>query len=98
MKNNFSYSERLGNFENDNKIAYSAGPAEVTICAFQEQITIFFDRGYEFLMNDFLLVATAAWELDKLPEGSIQVHKTTITINFNYNTLKMYIEHTINFS
>lgn len=92
--NNFSYTERTLGFETDNLINYNAGPIQITISCWSEEITIKTDQQWEYLLKEFMETATLAWELEPT---DIKNNNNPITIKLNYKILKLYVEHSIVF-
>lgn len=78
--------------ESDNQITYYAGPIKITICGWSEKITLSTTTEWDYLLDEAKEIAIQAWELDK--ENIIR-EKNKITIKTNYNTIKLYIEHSI---
>jgi hypothetical protein len=88
-------SERMGFFDCDNLLNYNAGPLKVTISGWEETILVKSPSPqWDHLLPSFLECAKLAWRLN---DNDITFSTNEIKINLTYESLKLYIEHTIVF-
>ncbi len=90
--NDFYYIERLIDTEDSNSINYNAGPMKISICCWKEEIKINCSEKWNYLIEKILITIEEAWNLKK---EQIEVKNNEITIKFNFENLKLYIEHQI---
>jgi hypothetical protein len=98
-KKRFGYSERNMGFSMDNWINYYAGPFKISISGWNNEIKIICKKKWEYLIEDLIETIKKAWEVE---DNQIKVSKeeyttTEIVVNYNFNNLKLYIEHIITF-
>jgi len=91
---NFAYSERMLGLDSDNLIIYDAGPINISISGWSEEITIKTDERWEYLLEEVIEVVGKAWGVQD--EDIIQ-KVNPIVIKLNYKILLRYIEHSIIF-
>ena len=97
-KNNFFYSERLLGFRSDNEIIYYAGPVKIEISGWSGFITLSSKKKWEYLLKECLLIAKEAWEvLEEQISYEYEDNMAKIKIQYNFQNLKLYIEHSIIF-
>lgn len=92
--NNFMISERDLGFKSDNLIIYYAGPIKISISGWSECITLSTNSKWKHLLSECLEIAKEAWELD---DNSITFKENEVYIKYNFNNIKLYIEHSIIF-
>jgi coenzyme F420-reducing hydrogenase alpha subunit len=84
--------------ESDNQINYYAGPIKINISGWTEEIEISSSKRWEHLLKEAVEIAKEAWEIEENQiEKEEESEKITIKIKYNYNNLKLYIEHNIIF-
>jgi hypothetical protein len=94
-KNNFTYAERNIGEKSDNLIIYFAGPVKISISGWNDQINLSITNvKWNFLMMECLEIAKEAWEIR---DNQITIRAKEITIEYNFENLKLYIEHNIVF-
>ena len=98
-KKKFRYSERNIGFSMDNWINYYAGPFKISVSGWSDEIKIVCKKKWEHLIEDLVETIKEAWELE---DTQIKISKedyiiTKIVIKYNFNNLKLYIEHIITF-
>lgn len=91
------YSERNLGYDSDNLLLYNAGPIDISISGWSEEIILSTNNIWKHLLPQVLEIATEAWNLNQLPKNNIQLYDSKIIIKYNYVTLKLYIEHSIIF-
>lgn len=91
---NFSYTERRLGYVSDNLIIYDAGPINISISGWNDKIVIQSTEKWKYLLPQILEVAIEAWELSN---EQITYKDLSIEIIYNFNNLKLYIEHSIIF-
>ena len=95
-KNNFTYAERNIGEESDNLIIYFAGPVKISISGSDDQISLSINNiKWNSLLMECLEIAKEAWEIK---DEQITIQQKEITIEYNFQNLKLYIEHNIIFS
>jgi hypothetical protein len=98
MNEHFFYSERNLNLESDNSLMYNAGPIEISISGWKEEIKMSSKKKWKELLEESLIIAKEAWEIENnqifFEENN---EKNTIIIKYNFKNLKLYIEHAIVF-
>ena len=87
-------SERMGDFYSDNLIIYKAGPVNISISGWSEEITISTDSRWEYLLPEVLVLVRDAWAVK---DENVVCSTNPIKIKLNYEILKLYIEHCIIF-
>lgn len=92
--NNFIYTERDLNFTSDNLIIYWAGPIKISVSGWDGYIRLSTNPKWRHLLYECLETAIKAWELEK---DSIEIKDLEIKIKYNFENLKLYIEHSIVF-
>ena len=94
-KNNFMYAERILGEDSDNLIIYFAGPVKISISGWNDQINLSITNvKWKFLMTECLEIAKEAWEIK---DNQITIKEKEITIDYNFENIKLYIEHNIVF-
>ena len=95
MNKIFYYSERIIGDESDNLIIYFAGPIEISICGWNEEIKLSTKEKWSYLLEECFEVAKEAWEIE---DNQVLIKKKEeIIIKFNFKNIKLYIEHNIIF-
>jgi hypothetical protein len=64
MKQNFFYLERNLNLESDNNIIYNAGPIEISISGWSEEIILSSKKRWNKLLKECFIIAKEAWEIE----------------------------------
>ena len=92
----FFYCERILESESSNLIIYYAGPLEISISGWTELITIKSkNEKWNYLLTDCLEAAKQAWNVK---DEAIVLYKDKIEIKYNFEMIKLYIEHYILFN
>jgi len=89
-------TERMLGCTTDNMIIYDAGPIKISISGWDEKINITTEERWSHLLPEFIITATEAWDLQA--QQIKYISPTNIEIHYNFNNLKLYIEHSIIFS
>ena len=94
-RNSFGYAERNIGEESDNLIIYFAGPVKISISGWNDQINLSISNvKWNFLLMECLEIAKEAWEVRN---EQITIKEKEIIIDYNFENLKLYIEHNITF-
>ena len=93
-KGNFSYCERNMDLESDNQIIYFAGPIKISISGWDGYIVLESKKKWSYLLDECLEIAKEAWQVE---DNQIKKEENKILIKYNYNNIKLYIEHSIIF-
>jgi len=85
--------------KSDNEIIYYAGPVKIEICGWNGLIKLSSKKKWEWLLKECLEVAKEAWEIenDQVSFKSNDINEV-IEIKYNFNNIKLYIEHSIIFT
>lgn len=90
------YTERLDDRRTSNLIIYDAGPINISISGWSEEIIISSsNKKWDYLIPEILSIAKEAWEIND--DDLKSVNRNKVVIRLNYKILKLYIEHNIIF-
>ena len=94
-KNNFTYAERNIGEESDNLIIYFAGPVKISISGSDDQISLSINNiKWNFLLMECLEIAKEAWNIK---DEQITIREKEITIDYNFENIKLYVEYNVVF-